>query len=83
MGIISWIVLGLISGWLAKFFMPGVAALGWIKTTVLGVIGALVGGFISTALKLGSVNGLNLASVIISVIGAMLVIYVYRLVCKK
>ncbi|WP_392560460.1 GlsB/YeaQ/YmgE family stress response membrane protein [Orbus mooreae] len=80
MGILSWIILGLIAGWIAKFFMPINGGL--IKTLVLGVIGAIVGGYISTFFGLGSVTGLNLFSLIIAVLGAVLVIFVFRWLTK-
>lgn len=82
MGILSWIVLGLIAGWLTTFIMP-VGKLGLIKTMVLGIAGALIGGYISTLLGWGNVSGFNITSIIISVLGAVLLIYVFRLVTKK
>ncbi|MWN31580.1 GlsB/YeaQ/YmgE family stress response membrane protein [Gilliamella sp. Pra-s65] len=78
MGIISWIVLGLIAGWIAKFFMP-LGRIGVIKTILLGIAGALVGGYISTFFDWGSVTGFNFPSLFISVLGAILLIYLYRL----
>ena len=56
MGILSWIILGLIAGWIAKFFMP-LGQVGVLKTILLGVAGALVGGYISTFFGWGSVTG--------------------------
>ena len=78
MGILSWIVFGLIAGILAKFLMPGRDGGGVIVTIVLGVVGALVGGFFATALGLGDVTGFNIRSFIIAVGGAILVLVVYR-----
>lgn len=80
MGILSWIILGLVAGWIAKFFMP--ISGGIIKTLVLGVIGAIVGGYISTILGFGSVTGFNVLSLIIAVVGALLVIFIFRLIKK-
>ena len=77
MGILSWIILGLIAGWLAKFFMP-IGTVGIVKTILLGIAGALIGGYISTFLGWGSVSGFNFPSLIISVLGAILLIYIYR-----
>lgn len=82
MGILSWIILGLIAGWLTKFIMP-TAKLGLVKTMLLGIAGALIGGYISTLLGWGNVSGFNITSIIIAVLGAVLLIYVYRLVIKK
>ncbi len=78
MGIISWIVLGLIVGVVAKLIMPGRDPGGIVITIVLGIAGALLGGFISSALGLGSVSGFNLWSLAIAVGGALLLLIGYR-----
>jgi uncharacterized membrane protein YeaQ/YmgE (transglycosylase-associated protein family) len=83
MGIISWIILGLIVGALAKFLMPGKDPGGFIVTTIIGILGAVVGGYISTRLGLGSFTGFNLASIVIAVGGAMLLLILYRFVRGK
>ncbi|MFQ1016527.1 GlsB/YeaQ/YmgE family stress response membrane protein [Gilliamella sp. Occ3-1] len=77
MGIISWVILGLIAGWIAKFFMP-LGSVGVIKTILLGVAGAVVGGYISTFFGWGSVTGFNFPSLLISVLGSIILIYIYR-----
>lgn len=78
MGIISWIVFGLVAGVFAKFFMPGDDAGGIIKTTGLGIVGALVGGFIGTRIGFGDVTGFNLRSFAIAIAGSLLVLWGYR-----
>ena len=78
MGFIAWIVLGLIVGILAKWLMPGPDGGGFIMTVILGIIGAMVGGFISSFFGLGTVDGFNLGSMVIAVLGAMLVLFIYR-----
>lgn len=78
MGFFSWIVLGLIVGILAKWIMPGKDGGGFIMTVVLGVVGAMVGGYLSTLLGMGTVTGFNLSSLIIAVAGALLVLFVYK-----
>ncbi len=78
MGLLSWIVFGLVAGIIAKFLMPGRDGGGIIITIVLGVVGAVVGGFIATALGLGDVTGFNVRSFIIAVGGAILVLLLYR-----
>jgi uncharacterized membrane protein YeaQ/YmgE (transglycosylase-associated protein family) len=78
MGIISWIVFGLVAGIFAKFLMPGDDPGGFIKTTVVGVIGALVGGFIATRIGFGNVTGFNLRSFAIAIAGSLLVLWGYR-----
>jgi uncharacterized membrane protein YeaQ/YmgE (transglycosylase-associated protein family) len=79
MGILSWIVLGLLAGLLAKFLMPGKAPSGLLITIVLGVLGALVGGFIGQLLGFGDVTGVNLVSLALAVGGAVLLLVGYGL----
>lgn len=78
MGIISWVVFGLVAGIFAKFLMPGDDPGGFIKTTGLGIIGALVGGFIGTRIGFGDVSGFNLRSFAIAIAGSLLVLWGYR-----
>ncbi len=83
MGIITWIVLGLIVGALAKFLMPGKDPGGFIVTTIIGIVGAILGGFISTKLGLGTVTGFNISSIAIAVGGAVILLILYRVVRGK
>ena len=78
MGIISWIVLGLIVGVLAKWIMPGDDPGGFIVTILIGIAGAIIGGFLSTRAGLGSVTGIDLWSIIIAIIGALILLFIYR-----
>ena len=78
MGILSWIVMGLIVGILAKLIMPGKDPGGMIVTILLGIAGAFVGGFISSFVGFGSVSGFNLKSMIIAVGGAVLILVIHR-----
>jgi uncharacterized membrane protein YeaQ/YmgE (transglycosylase-associated protein family) len=78
MGIITWIVLGLIVGALAKWIMPGDDPGGIFITILIGIAGALTGGFLSSALGIGSVTGFNLPSVAIAVAGALILLFGYR-----
>jgi uncharacterized membrane protein YeaQ/YmgE (transglycosylase-associated protein family) len=78
MSILAWVLLGLVAGVLAKFIMPGQQGGGIILTTVLGVVGALVGGFLGTyVFGFGDISGFDLRSVAIAVGGALLVLIVY------
>jgi uncharacterized membrane protein YeaQ/YmgE (transglycosylase-associated protein family) len=83
MGIISWIILGLIVGALAKWIMPGKDPGGIIITIVIGIVGALIGGFLSSLVGLGTVTGLNLWSIIIALVGALVLLWLYRMVKGK
>jgi uncharacterized membrane protein YeaQ/YmgE (transglycosylase-associated protein family) len=79
MSIIGWIVLGLIAGWLAGMIMRG-GGYGLIGDIVLGVLGAIIGGWITGAV-LGAdlVNGFNIQSLIVAIIGAIILIAISRL----
>jgi uncharacterized membrane protein YeaQ/YmgE (transglycosylase-associated protein family) len=78
MGIISWIFFGLIVGVLAKWIMPGKDPGGIAVTALIGIAGALIGGFLASNIGLGSVTGFNLGSLAIAVVGALLLLGVYR-----
>lgn len=83
MGVLSWIVLGLVVGLLAKLIMPGKQGLGIIMTIILGIVGAVVGGFIGTLLGLGDITGFNLTSILLATGGAILVLILYGMLKKK
>ncbi|MDD2603797.1 MAG: GlsB/YeaQ/YmgE family stress response membrane protein [Desulfobacteraceae bacterium] len=78
MGILSWIVMGLIVGWLAKKIMPGQDPGGLIVTMLIGIAGAFIGGFIGFFLGFGPETGFNLGSIVIATGGAVLLLFVYR-----
>ncbi|MBM4385776.1 MAG: GlsB/YeaQ/YmgE family stress response membrane protein [Deltaproteobacteria bacterium] len=78
MGILSWIVLGLVVGALAKLIMPGKDPGGIFMTMLLGIVGAVVGGWISTQLGLGVVSGFNVPSLVIATGGALLLLFANR-----
>jgi uncharacterized membrane protein YeaQ/YmgE (transglycosylase-associated protein family) len=79
MGFLSWALFGLIAGLLAKFIMPGRDGGGLIATTLLGVVGAVLGGFAGTRLGWGSVTGFDLHSFGLAVGGGLVVLIVHRL----
>jgi uncharacterized membrane protein YeaQ/YmgE (transglycosylase-associated protein family) len=77
MGIIAWIVVGAIAGFLANQVMGSKDGL--VMMVVLGIVGGLVGGFVATSLlKMGSVDGVNLESIVIATLGAIAVVFVAR-----
>ena len=82
MGFISWIVLGLIVGVLAKWIMPGKDPGGIIITILLGIAGAFVGGFIGSLLGFGSITGFNIVSLVLAVAGALIILFIYRQIKK-
>ncbi len=82
MGILPWIVMGLIVGLVAKFIMPGKDPGGLIITILIGIGGAFIGGFIGSRLGLGVVTGFNAGSILLATGGALLLLIGYRVVRK-
>ncbi len=78
MGIVTWIVLGLLVGALAKWIMPGPDPGGIFLTMLLGIAGAFVGGFLGSALGFGGISGFNLGSLALAVGGAVLLLWLHR-----
>lgn len=76
MGILGWIIFGLVIGALAKFVMPGRDGGGIIVTTLLGIVGALLGGFLGRALGLYQEG--EPAGFIGALVGALVVLFIYR-----
>jgi len=76
MGIVLWIIFGALAGWIASTIMKTDS--GAMKDIVLGIVGAIVGGFLMGMVGQSGVNGFNLYSLIVSVIGAVIVIYIGR-----
>lgn len=81
MGILTWIVIGLIAGVLAKFVMGD--SLGWIMTILLGILGAFVGGYVSGFFGGPGVTGFNLVSVLVAAGGAVIVLFAYGLIARR
>ena len=77
-GIISWIVIGLIAGILGKLIMPGRDPGGFVITIVIGMIGALVGGFFVQLLGGAGLTGFNLWSILVATLGAVILLALYR-----
>jgi uncharacterized membrane protein YeaQ/YmgE (transglycosylase-associated protein family) len=74
--------MGLIVGVLAKFIMPGKDPGGLIVTSLLGIAGAFVGGFLGTKMGLGQVTGFNIGSILLATGGAILLLILYRMIKK-
>ena len=79
MGIIGWILLGLLAGAIAKLILPGDDPGGLIVTTLIGIAGALVGGFIASALDIGDLDEFfDIGTWLIAIGGALLLLVIYR-----
>ena len=84
MGILSWILVGLVAGVLAKIAMPGPDPGGISLTIVIGIVGALIGGFVVNNLLGGpDVTGFNLTSILVATLGSVILLAVYRLVMRR
>lgn len=83
MGILSWILLGLVAGAIAKALHPGRDPQGCVVTMIIGIIGAVVGGWIATMLGWGTVNGFNLYSILIAVVGAVIALAIYTAITRR
>jgi uncharacterized membrane protein YeaQ/YmgE (transglycosylase-associated protein family) len=83
--IIFWIIVGLIAGALAKFVMPGDDPGGIFVTIIIGIVGAVIGGFLIRAIGLGGAGGTGqwIASIVAGFIGAVILLLVYRMVAAR
>lgn len=84
MGILAWIIVGLIAGWLAGLVMKG-SGYGILGDLILGIIGALVGGFLAGAVfhVADAVSGINITTLIVAFIGAVIVVAIARLLSGR
>ena len=82
MGVISWLVFGLIAGAIAKFLMPGKDPKGCLVTSLLGIVGAFVGGWLGTQFGFGTPSDFSIHSFGIAVVGSLVVLFIYRLVAN-
>jgi uncharacterized membrane protein YeaQ/YmgE (transglycosylase-associated protein family) len=85
MGIIGWILLGLLAGIIAKAVLPGDDPGGFIITTIIGIVGALLGGFLARALGIGDPidEFFDISTWLAAIIGAIALLLVYRLVVGR
>ena len=83
MGLISWIVIGLLAGLLARWIMPGEDPGGIIVTLLVGMAGASVGGFIVSILGGVGTTGFNVWSILVATLGAVILLALYRLVARR
>lgn len=78
MNILAWIVFGLIVGAIANAIDPSPDAAGWLGSTVLGVLGALLGGFLGDLIFGVGISGFNLSSFIVAILGSLLLLFLSR-----
>ena len=77
MGILIWLIVGLIAGALARFLVPGEDPMGWLGTLVLGLVGSLVGGFLGNLFFEGDID-ITAAGIVGSILGAVIALLIYR-----
>jgi len=78
MGVLTWIIVGLVAGGLAKALHPGKDPGGFFVTILIGIAGAVVGGWLSSLMGFGTVDGFNIGSIFIAILGAVLLLFLYR-----
>ena len=80
MGILSWLIVGAIAGWLAGLLVKGDEGMGVIMHIVLGIVGAVVGGFIAGAVTGGNdyITGINITTIIVATIGAVIAVVAFN-----
>lgn len=83
MSILAWVVLGLIAGAIAKALMPGKDPGGMIVTILIGIVGAFLGGFLGNMIAGTGLNGFSLWSILLAVVGAVLLLWIYRMTTRK
>lgn len=84
MGLLSWILVGLLAGLLAKFIIPTKRHKGFFRTMLLGVVGALLGGYLGQEFGFGGqLSGINLYTIITATFGALLVLILQRMFADK
>ncbi len=84
MGILAWLILGLIAGAIAKMILPGRANFGWIATICLGIVGALVGGFLGSALFSVNLGGFfDLRTWLLAIGGSCVALFIYGFITGR
>jgi uncharacterized membrane protein YeaQ/YmgE (transglycosylase-associated protein family) len=80
LNIILWIIFGGVAGWIASIIMGKNAQMGAVANIVVGIVGALIGGFLMNAFGAAEVTGFNLYSLIVAIVGAVVLLFLIRLV---
>ena len=83
LGFIWWLIIGLIAGALARLIMPGRDAMGIIATILLGIVGSIIGGLVSVAIWGSNDNGFRPAGLLLSVLGAILLLWIWRMIKSR
>lgn len=76
MGIIAWIILGALAGWIASIIMKRDSSMGAVANIIVGIVGAFIGGWLADLAGFGGVDGFNLGSIITAIVGACLLLFI-------
>ncbi|MAQ59100.1 GlsB/YeaQ/YmgE family stress response membrane protein [bacterium] len=82
MGILAWIIVGGVAGWLASLFMKTDAQQGILMNIIVGIVGAFVGGFVFSLLGLGGMAGFSLYSLLVATVGAVILLAIYKAIAR-
>ena len=83
MGIFSWIILGALAGWISSMIMKTNASMGAIANIVVGIIGALIGGFVMNFFNKAGVDSINLYSLLVAILGSIILLAIVKAVTRK
>lgn len=78
MGILSWIILGALAGWLASMFMNTNGSMGLVTNIIVGIIGSMIGGFVMSYFNKSGVNNLNLYSLFVATLGSIILLAIVK-----
>ncbi|MHB1324216.1 MAG: GlsB/YeaQ/YmgE family stress response membrane protein [Coriobacteriia bacterium] len=83
MGILGWIVVGILAGVLAKAIMPGDQDLGILMTMALGIVGAILGGWVMSMITGTGITGFDLRTILVATVGALVVLAIVGMVRRR
>jgi uncharacterized membrane protein YeaQ/YmgE (transglycosylase-associated protein family) len=82
MSILAWIIVGIIAGWLARYVVPGEGPGGIVGDLVIGIVGAFIGGYIFNLLGHPGPTGLNVWSIFVAFVGAVVLLWILRMIIR-